>query len=57
MDKQLALNIIIMDPYSCLSYTACKSHTPNYIVVCGMSGCALFFPYDLIKGTNFGKKK
>jgi len=56
MDKQQVLNIISTDPYSCLSYTACKPHTPNYIFVCGMSGCTLFFPHDLIKDTTFGKR-
>jgi len=54
VDKQQVLNIICMIPYSCLSYMARKSHTPNYIV-CGMSGCTVFFPHNLIKGTTFGK--
>jgi hypothetical protein len=29
--------------YSCLSYPACKVHAPCYIVICGVSGCTIFF--------------
>jgi len=30
----------------------------RHIVICGLSGCAIFFALDLIKGTIFeGKKK
>jgi hypothetical protein len=26
-----------------LSYPACKAHAPYYIVICGLSGCTIFF--------------
>jgi hypothetical protein len=26
-----------------LSYPACKAHAPFYIVICGLSGCTIFF--------------
>jgi hypothetical protein len=39
-----------------LSYAACKAHAPYYIVICGLSGCTVFFPHYLINGTIFGKR-
>jgi len=26
-----------------LRYPACKAHAPHYIVVCGLTGCVIFF--------------
>ena len=28
----------------------------RHIVICGLSGCTIFFPHYLINGTNFEKK-
>jgi hypothetical protein len=41
--------------YSGLSYPACKAHASYYIVICGLSGCTIFFPHYLIKCTIFGE--
>ena len=38
-----------------LSYLACKEHEPYYIVICGLSGCTVFFSRYLTKGPIFGK--
>jgi hypothetical protein len=38
-----------------LSYRACKA-PPYYIVICGLSGCTISFPYYLITGKIFGGK-
>ena len=27
-----------------LSFSACSAHAPYYIVICGLSGCIMFFP-------------
>jgi len=35
-----------------LRYPACKAHAPYY-VICGLSGCTMFFPHYLINGTIF----
>jgi hypothetical protein len=29
--------------YFCLSYPAHEAHSPNYIVICGLSGSTIFF--------------
>jgi len=39
-----------------LSYPVYKAHAPYYMI-CGMSGCAIFFPHYLINDTTFGNKK
>ena len=32
--------------YVCsVSYSACKAHASCFIVTCGLSGCAIFFPF------------
>jgi len=36
-----------------LSYPVCKAHAPYYMVLCGLTGCIIFFPHDLINGTIF----
>ena len=33
------------------SYPACKADAPYYIVICGPSGCTLFFSHYLINYT------
>ena len=40
-----------------LKYPACIVHAPYYIVVCGLFGSTIFFPYYFINGTIFWKKK
>jgi hypothetical protein len=35
----------------------CIFSAPYYIVICGLSGSTIFFPYYLIKGTICGGKK
>ena len=53
-----AVNINILSVCLCsLTYPACKWHTPYYIVICRLSNSTTFFPYYLINGTIFGKKK
>jgi hypothetical protein len=37
-------------------YPAFKAHAPYCIVVCGLSGCTIFFPNCLINGMIFGRK-
>ena len=37
-----------------LSYPACNAHAPYYIVICGVSGCTIFFPNYVINCTIFG---
>ena len=36
---------------------ACNVHAPHYIVICGMSGCTLFFQTVSLKSMIFKKKK
>jgi hypothetical protein len=41
-----------------LSYPACKTHAPCYIVICGMSVCTVLFFFTLFrKRHDFRKKK
>ena len=40
-----------------LRQPACKTHAPYYIVICGLSGSAIFFQHHLINGTIFRRKK
>ena len=37
VEMQSELNTTNVCLYSCLSYPACKAHTLNYIVICGLS--------------------
>ena len=37
------------------SYLACKAHAPYCNVICGLSGCIIFFPHYPINCTIFGK--
>jgi hypothetical protein len=39
-----------------LSYSACKTHVPYYIVACCLFGFTTFFPRYLINGTIFRKR-
>jgi hypothetical protein len=39
-----------------LSYPAYKAYAPYYIVLCGLSGCTIYFSHHLINGTVFRKK-
>jgi uncharacterized integral membrane protein len=66
MEKQYAfiiiiiiIIVIIVCPYSWLSYPACKSHGPYYIVivVCGLSGCAIFVTLSHKRHDFLEKKK
>jgi len=38
-----------------LSYAVCKEHASCLIVICDLSGSAIFFPHYLVNGTIFGK--
>jgi hypothetical protein len=38
-----------------LSYPACNAHVPYRIVICGLSGCAIFSRQYLINDTFFPK--
>jgi hypothetical protein len=38
-----AVSIIYYECVCCLSYAACKAHASYYFVICGMSGCTVFF--------------
>jgi len=38
-----------------LSYPACKTHAPYFIVICGLSGSTIFFHVIIINGTIFWK--
>jgi len=37
-------------------YPKCKAHVQCYIVICGLSGCTIFFSHGLINGTIFEEK-
>jgi hypothetical protein len=50
------LNIMIICPYSCLSYPACKAHAPYCVDICGLSGCTIFFPTLSHKRYDFWEK-
>jgi hypothetical protein len=39
-----------------LNYPAYKANPPYYIVICGLSGCTIFFLHYHIKDKMFGKK-
>jgi hypothetical protein len=51
--------VISVKYYDCCvcgrSYPACKAHTLYYIVICGLSGCTIFFPHYLVNGTILRK--
>jgi len=44
--------------YSFLTYPTRKAHAPYYNVICGLSGCTLYyiFTHYLKEGTIYGKK-
>jgi hypothetical protein len=41
--RKKAIIITYSECVCSLSYPACKAHAPYYIVICGLSGCTIFF--------------
>jgi hypothetical protein len=41
--RRIAISITYSQCVCSLSYPACKAHAPCYIVICGLSGCTIFF--------------
>jgi hypothetical protein len=41
--KTISITYSVCECVSNLSYPACKAHAPNYIVICGLSTCTIFF--------------
>jgi hypothetical protein len=56
VEKQSVLHIVSVC-VSSLSYTACKAHAPNYIVICGLCCYTIFYFTLPHKRHNFRKKK
>jgi hypothetical protein len=42
VEKAISITYCELCVYS-LSYPACKAHASYYIVICGLSGCTIFF--------------
>jgi hypothetical protein len=38
-----------------LIYPDCNMHAPYCVVICGLSGCTIFFPHYLIKSAILGR--
>jgi len=54
--KAIMLHILSVCLYSCCIYLAYEVHVQDYIIICGLSGSAVFDFCHLINGTSFGYK-